>query len=293
MRSSETGGICRVTLPFRNSRDDLPALQETYRASEAPPLVHKMSRTPASTGGSAGAREVAPDTPAQSLAENFSVTIARMLFFMSPKQRVDDDLERFDTCGIAPRYPGTTDRSRKTTISPARLRTQTAGLLRQAPLWADRLSHATTDQEVLEIVSKLLNLSIALTPPRVASLDQRNLSSKITRFIDGNLYKGLTLKLLAEFLGYSEKYCSEVFQSAMGESFSGYLKRRRTEIASSLLTTTDQSVAEIASVLGFSDQFSFSHFFKRSTGQPPSEFRTDRGRRRPIRTNSPPFRTRR
>jgi AraC-like DNA-binding protein len=71
----------------------------------------------------------------------------------------------------------------------------------------------------------------------------------------------------------------------MGESFSGYLKRRRLEKASALLTTTDKSVAEIASALGFSDQFSFSHFLKRVTGRSPLEFRADRGRRRPRHTN--------
>lgn len=105
--------------------------------------------------------------------------------------------------------------------------------------------------------------------------------------MSSNLHKGLTLKLLAQFLGYSEKYCSDLFQSTMGESFSGYLKRRRTDTASSLLTTTDKSVAEIAAALGFSDQFSFSHFFKRSTGRSPHEFRTDRGQHRTLQTRVP------
>lgn len=211
-----------------------------------------------------------------------------MLFFISPTQRVHDDIERVDTFGIAPQHSDTMDRSKNMTISPARLRALTAGLLRQAPLWANRLSHARTDQEVLDIVGKLFNLSIALTPPREASLDQRNLSDKIARFIGGNLHKGLTLKILAQFLGYSEKYCSELFHSIMGESFSRYLKRRRTDAAAVLLTTTDKSLAEIASVLGFSDQFAFSHFFKRSTGQSPRDARADHARLHPRRVS---FRT--
>ena len=177
-------------------------------------------------------------------------------------------------------------RTTNSTILPDRLRDLTTELRRHAPESADRLARAKTEHEFLEVVCKLFNLTSALTPDHYSLLRPGGLSKQITVFISSNLHKGLTLKLLAQFLGYSEKYCSDLFQSTMGESFSGYLKRRRTDTASSLLATTDKSVAEIAAVLGFSDQFSFSHFFKRSTGRSPREFRADRGQRRPPKTNA-------
>ena len=173
------------------------------------------------------------------------------------------------------------------TLLPDRLRDLTAELSRHAPESADRLMRAKTEAEFLKVVRELFNLSSTLTPDHYPLLHSEGLSKEITTFISSNLHKGLTLKLLAQFLGYSEKYCSDLFQSTMGESFSGYLKRRRTDTASSLLTTTDKSVAEIAAALGFSDQFSFSHFFKRSTGRSPREFRTDRGRLRSRQTKAP------
>lgn len=145
---------------------------------------------------------------------------------------------------------------------------------------------AKTEREFLEVVCELFNLTSAITPDHYSLLHSKGLSKQITAFISSNLHKGLTLKLLAQFLGYSEKYCSDFFQSTMGESFSGYLKRRRTDTAASLLTTTDKSVAEIAAALGFSDQFSFSHFFKRSTGRSPREFRTDHVQRNPLQTSA-------
>ncbi|MDN5940518.1 MAG: AraC family transcriptional regulator [Nitrospira sp.] len=165
---------------------------------------------------------------------------------------------------------------------PDRLRDLTAELCRQAPESADRLARAKTERKFLKVVCELFNLTTVLTPEHYSLVRPGGLSKQITEFISSNLHKGLTLKLLAQFLGYSEKYCSNLFHSTMGESFSGYLKRRRIDTASLLLTTTDKSVADIAAALGFSDQFSFSHFFKRSTGRSPSEFRADRGRQRPL-----------
>lgn len=167
-------------------------------------------------------------------------------------------------------------------ILPDRLRNLTTELCRHAPESTNRLARAKTEREFLKAVCELFNLATVLTPEYYSLVGPGGLSKQITEFISSNLHKGMTLKLLAEFLGYSEKYCSDLFLSTMGESFSGYLKRRRTETASLLLTTTDKSVADIAAALGFSDQFSFSHFFKRSTGRSPREFRVDRSQQRPV-----------
>lgn len=172
------------------------------------------------------------------------------------------------------------------TILPDRLRDLTAELCRHLSDSGDRLARAKTEREFLEVVCKLFNLTSTLTPDHCSLLHSEGLSKQIMAFVSSNLHKGLTLKLLAQFLGYSEKYCSDFFQSTMGESFSSYLKRRRTDTATSLLTTTDKSVAEIAAALGFSDQFSFSHFFKRSTGRSPREFRENLGQRRPRQTSA-------
>jgi AraC-like DNA-binding protein len=184
------------------------------------------------------------------------------------------------------------DIMRKTTMSEfhsERIRDLTAELRRHAPRWADRLSSATTEHELLEVVSKLFNLSSALPPARDSTVDRNDRSGEIARFISRNLHQGLTLKILAQFLGYSEKYCSDLFHSTMGEPFSQYLKRRQTDAAAALLTTTDKSLAEIASAIGFSDQFAFSHFFKRMTGRSPRDYRIAHAQRRPPQLPVPPL----
>ena len=166
--------------------------------------------------------------------------------------------------------------------SPDRLRTLVTELRRHAPEWADRLSQATSEQQVLDIIAALFNLKYALKSPRGTKLHV-DLSTRIKLFVRMNLHKGMTLKLLGQFLGYSEKYCSELFQATMGESFSEHVKRCRLETAMTLLTSTDRGVAEIAEATGFCDQFAFSHFFKRMTGRSPRDFRIAHAQRRPPR----------
>ncbi len=180
-----------------------------------------------------------------------------------------------------------------TSISRDRLRELTAELHQHAPRWATRLIHARSDRELLLIVKDLCNLSHAIdslspspgdVPPPAKRRAARGsvesavnpdhpMSRHIRHFITSNLHQGLTLKVLAEFLGYSDKYCSDLFRCTMGISFSRYLRGARLAAARRLLATTDQSLAAIAATVGFSDQFAFSHFFKRATGTAPLHFR--------------------
>lgn len=215
------------------------------------------------------------------MAQNTFLTMSVDTMVMPRKRRIEHHLGGAEIS----QQPQPMDRSNSFSISRDRLRDLTSGLRRHAPIWADRLSNARTDQEVLDIVTKLFDLSVALTPSRGSSAGRKDLAAEISRFIHHNLHKGLTLKLLATFLGYSEKYCSEIFRSVMGEPFSRYLKRRRIEVAAALLRTTDKPLSEIALALGFSDQFAFSHFFKRSTGRSPRDARADRARPHPRRIN--------
>ncbi|GJL56004.1 MAG: hypothetical protein NPIRA02_31360 [Nitrospirales bacterium] len=99
------------------------------------------------------------------------------------------------------------------------------------------------------------------------------LPRQIHDFIMSHLRHGVSLKDLSKFLGYSEKYCSELFQTQMGESFSAYLRHVRIEKAKRLLEDEAIGLTHIADELGFGDQFAFSHFFKKTTGQSPRQYR--------------------
>ena len=145
-------------------------------------------------------------------------------------------------------------------------------LRHHSPEWAAELAAARTRQKLKHIDSRL---GIQLVE-QFAAQDhpQMRLGERIRRFMTDNLHRGLTLKDLSAFLGYSEKYCSELFLKVMGEPFSQWLKQLRIREARRLLVDSPASMTDIAESLGFSDQFAFSHFFKKTVGCSPKQFRT-------------------
>lgn len=96
---------------------------------------------------------------------------------------------------------------------------------------------------------------------------------RLRAFLSSRVSERVTLKELSRFLGYSEKYASDVFQRYMGRPFSKHLKQLRLDKATSMLLEERHTITKIAESVGFSDAFAFSHFFKRAIGCSPSEYR--------------------
>lgn len=162
-----------------------------------------------------------------------------------------------------------------------RLHALASELRTQSPQWADRLEQVRTEHELRALVCDLFNLSHTIHSHGSALPAPPTLSGRIAAFIRENIHRGMSLKVLAHFLGCSEKYCSDLFANMMGEPFSAYLRRYRVEQGITLLRTSGQTLPEIAASLGFSDQFAFSHFFKRATGHSPIELRMHYTRQQP------------
>lgn len=137
--------------------------------------------------------------------------------------------------------------------------------------WAKRFYRGRQKHDRQKVVESVLR---AMLPDScIPAPSTLTLPDQIHEFMVTHLHQGLTLKELSEFLGYSEKYCSDFFILHMGEPFSLYLKGLRLQTAKLLLKDSEQNLTEIAQAIGFQDQFSFSHFFKRATGISPRQFR--------------------
>lgn len=137
--------------------------------------------------------------------------------------------------------------------------------------WGDRMCRAGYASETQAIAGEVFE---DLLKQMLGQLKLINpLPRQIHDFIASNLKNGVTLQDQSTFLGYSEKYCSELFRNHMGESFSVYLKRVKIERAKCLIEDPSLSLAQIAGAVGFQDQFALSHFFKKATGFSPKQFR--------------------
>lgn len=84
--------------------------------------------------------------------------------------------------------------------------------------------------------------------------------------------RDVTLAVLAEALDMSPRTLQNRLE-AVGLSFRGVVERVRKNLAVKYLNDSRLSLLEIALMLGFTNQTSFHHAFKRWTGQSPGEFR--------------------
>ena len=92
-------------------------------------------------------------------------------------------------------------------------------------------------------------------------------------FIEENAARRTTLDDVAGAVGYSRSYLAAEFRRHAGRNIKAAIDRARAETAARLLLYSDRSVTEVASTLDFPDVYSFSRFFRRTTGKSPREYR--------------------
>ncbi len=109
-------------------------------------------------------------------------------------------------------------------------------------------------------------------PPSV-TVSQYHKIQQAVRFLNDNYRTDIRLPAVAREAGMSLSHFSRIFKKVMGLSYQEYLNRRRITKAKDLLSTSPQSIAEIAVSLGFADPTGFGRIFKKLTGQTPSAYR--------------------
>lgn len=92
----------------------------------------------------------------------------------------------------------------------------------------------------------------------------------VTRWIEKNYDKRLTLETAAKVARYSRTYFSSFFRRNVGIQFYDYLMRVRFRHALYLLNNTSKSLTEIAADCGFADLKTFSAYYKKMFHEPPS-----------------------
>lgn len=96
---------------------------------------------------------------------------------------------------------------------------------------------------------------------------------KLLRYLDREYLQIDNIKDIAQNLSYSEYYLSHLFKEKMGITIKKYLTKKKISHASELLATSELTIEQIATVLGFSCAYTFRRAFKECTGLTPSEYK--------------------
>lgn len=120
--------------------------------------------------------------------------------------------------------------------------------------------------------SKMIELLIA-TARKLTREEPQDIISNITLQIHQNYNQNLTLGKLAAEMNYSLPYISKLFKEKIGMTFRDYLQKTRIDEACRLLANTDEKIASISKMVGYSDIDFFGRIFKESIKMTPNKFR--------------------
>ncbi len=103
--------------------------------------------------------------------------------------------------------------------------------------------------------------------------DSSEIVTKAVAFIQSNLEKDLSIKLISQSINVSKSVLYKKFRDRFGSTVGEYINKKRVEHSRKLLTTTSLSMEEISQQCGFSSASYYTKIFKRYTGITPLKFR--------------------
>jgi AraC family transcriptional regulator len=96
---------------------------------------------------------------------------------------------------------------------------------------------------------------------------------KVRDHIDSHITGPVRVTDLCALVQRSEAHFSRAFKRTFGESPHSFVVRRRVELATQYMLTTDAPLSDIALRCGFTDQAHLCKHFRQATGQTPSAWR--------------------
>lgn len=137
------------------------------------------------------------------------------------------------------------------------------------------LKNATTELEsIRDVYSILVSLMKADSNRYYASEKQKKIAAAI-EYISQNFNSSITNDELAELTGLSTVYFRKLFTQIVGTSPIAYAHNLRIEKAKEILKTDFGSLSDLAQTLGYANLYDFSRDFKKHTGLPPSQYKSN------------------
>lgn len=103
--------------------------------------------------------------------------------------------------------------------------------------------------------------------------------ARLLTYIHANYTEALTLEELAERCAMSPTHLSHRFRREIGRPLFAYINEVRIDRACVLLKRSDMPVVEVAYAVGYNSLSFFNRYFRRVTGDSPTEYRRKIGRK--------------
>lgn len=146
----------------------------------------------------------------------------------------------------------------------------------------ERPGHAIATHHMTQALLAM-TLQIILQAEGHGDLGSENepLAHRVITYLDNHFTEAISLEQLAGLFKVSTYYLAHVFKERFGYSPMQYVSRHRIGEAQSLLISTDLSVTEIASRVGYDSPSHFNRQFSKYVGMPPRRYKTNYFKRWP------------
>jgi two-component system response regulator YesN len=95
----------------------------------------------------------------------------------------------------------------------------------------------------------------------------------VQRFVLEHRSEKISAETAAKVAGLEKNYFSSYFRKKTGVTFGEWQAWVRIDKAKDLMSTTDDSISEVAEAVGYLDLRTFQRAFKRCTAKTPREFK--------------------
>ncbi|HAL74693.1 MAG TPA: hypothetical protein DCM45_06355 [Clostridiales bacterium] len=146
--------------------------------------------------------------------------------------------------------------------------------LRHADAYLQKVEMAPDVASVYALHQNMLKTFTSLVAKRRIGNPDSPTAVKIYNYVEQHLYRKINEQEIADALGLSRPYLCTQFKRETGMNLNDFITRVKIDEARSLLTTTNKSASEIATMLDFSSQSYFQAVFKKTTGMTPKQYRT-------------------
>ncbi|MDO5520321.1 MAG: AraC family transcriptional regulator [bacterium] len=151
----------------------------------------------------------------------------------------------------------------------------------RVPLLFNQLLDLATQEEIYS--RRIIDYSVSLLMMELSQefIEQKykvrkNISPNLERtmeWIKANYNKELTIKEIADEMGYNANYLSTIFKKSTGMTIVQYINITRINVAKSMIINYGSSVKEVAYACGFVDDKYFMKVFKKLEGMTPSQYK--------------------